>query len=156
MLHQLVDGVTRVVAGHVGVQVMPRALDLVVIGAVGGQEVQPETPTGFGLETDLDLTGVMDRVIIENHVDGLRLRIMVHQFPQQPEQMRKCRDAGSRTRYLIILTLAEGHSPAETARRAQVARSTVYRMADRFRQVGEAGLVDRHEENGDRKLDEEF
>lgn len=72
------------------------------------------------------------------------------------KQMRKCRDADSRTRYLIVVTLAEGHSPTETARRAQVARSTVYRVADRFRQAGEAGLVDRREENGECKLDEEF
>lgn len=72
------------------------------------------------------------------------------------KQMRKCRDADSRTRYLIVVTLAEGHSPAETARRAQVARSTVYRVAERFRQAGEAGLVDRREENGERKLDAEF
>ena len=33
-------------------------------------------------------------------------------------------------------------------------RSTVYEVARRFREQGEAGLVDHREENGERKLDE--
>lgn len=72
------------------------------------------------------------------------------------EGMWNCREARLRTRYLIVLTLADGHSPSETARRVKVARSTVYRVADRFREVGEAGLVDRREENGELKLDEDY
>jgi transposase len=56
---------------------------------------------------------------------------------------------------LIILNLDDGISPTETARRLKVARSTIYRIAERFREAGEAGLVDRREENGDRKLDEQ-
>jgi transposase len=38
----------------------------------------------------------------------------------------------------------------------EVNRSTVYRVAARFREAGEAGLVDRREENGDQKLDEVY
>lgn len=72
------------------------------------------------------------------------------------KQMRKCRDAQLKTRYLIILTLADGRSPAETARITKTCRATVYRAAERFRQAGEAGLVDRREENGTRKLDERY
>jgi len=70
------------------------------------------------------------------------------------EQLRACREAALRTRYLIILNLGDGLSPTETSRRLKVARSTVYRVAARFREAGEAGLVDRREENGQRKLDE--
>jgi transposase len=70
------------------------------------------------------------------------------------EQMRACREAKLKTRYLIILNLDDGIGPSETARRLKVARSTIYRVAARFRESGEAGLVDRREENGDRKLDE--
>ena len=70
--------------------------------------------------------------------------------------VRKCRDAGLRTRYLIVLNLAEGRSPTETAKAFQVSRTTVYRVARRFREGGEAGLVDRREENGQRKLDDDY
>lgn len=72
------------------------------------------------------------------------------------KQMRKCRDAQMKTRYLIILTLADGRSPSETSRVTKTARSTVYRAAERFREAGEAGLVDRREENGECKLDDEY
>ena len=67
---------------------------------------------------------------------------------------RTCRNAAMKTRYLIILNLADGISPTEVSRRLKVARSSVYRTAARFREAGEAGLVDRREENGTRKLDE--
>lgn len=71
-------------------------------------------------------------------------------------QLRKCREAKLRTRYLIILNLLNGRSPTQTARVLQVSRSTVYNVAHRFSEWGEAGLIDRREENGDRKLDEEY
>lgn len=72
------------------------------------------------------------------------------------EKMRKCQDAKMKTGYRIIISLAEEATPAETARWLKVARSTVYRIAKRFRESGEAGLVDRREENGKRKLEEEY
>ena len=72
------------------------------------------------------------------------------------KRVRKCRDAALRTRYLIILNLAEGRSPTETARLLEVSRTNVYHVAGRFRQAGEAGLVDRREENGQHKLDDDY
>ena len=72
------------------------------------------------------------------------------------KKARKCQDARLRTRYLIILNLAEGVSPSATARVLHVARNTVYTVARRFREAGEAGLVDRREENGERKLDQDY
>jgi putative transposase len=71
-------------------------------------------------------------------------------------QMQDCNDAGMKMRYLIVITLAEGSTPTQTAQRLKVARSTVYRVAARFEEFGEAGLVDRREENGDHKLDEDY
>lgn len=59
-------------------------------------------------------------------------------------------------RYQIVLNLADGRSPTETARAVQVARATVYRVAKRFRDDGEPGLVDRREDNGSTKLDDEY
>ena len=70
--------------------------------------------------------------------------------------LKKCRDAKLRVRYLIIVNLMHDRSPAQTASVMQVHRSTVYRVAARFREWGEAGLVDRREDNGSRKVDQEY
>ena len=71
-------------------------------------------------------------------------------------QLRKCRDSKLRTRYLVVINLANGRSAEQTAAAIQVARSSVYRIARRFRVAGEAGLIDRREENGQRKLEEQY
>ena len=70
--------------------------------------------------------------------------------------LRTCDDMKRRTRYLIIVNLMHGRSARETAAILQVGRSTVYDVARRFRESGEAGLVDRREDNGQRKLDERY
>jgi transposase len=70
--------------------------------------------------------------------------------------MRACREAGLRGRYLMIVNLLHGRSPSETARVLSVSPSTVYRVAARFRQWGEVGLLDGREDNGERKLDERY
>jgi transposase len=59
-------------------------------------------------------------------------------------------------RYLIVLNLEDGVSPSETAKRLHVSRNTVYRVARRFRSEGEAGLIDRREGNGKKKLDDDY
>ena len=64
--------------------------------------------------------------------------------------LRQCAEARKRIRYLIILNLLNGRGPTETARVLGVGRSTVYEVARRFREQGEAGLVDHREENGER------
>lgn len=70
------------------------------------------------------------------------------------KHLRQYREAALRLRYLIIVNLMNGRSVVETVDALQVGRSTVYKVAKRFREHGEAGLVDRREENGERKLDE--
>jgi hypothetical protein len=55
-------------------------------------------------------------------------------------QARECGDADLKTRYLIIVNLVDGLSATETAKCLAVHRSTVYRVAQRFRECGEAGL----------------
>ena len=71
-------------------------------------------------------------------------------------QSRQCQDAALKTRYLIIVNLMDGQTVAQTASALQVGRSTVYKVAKRFREHGEAGLVDRREENGRRKMDDDY
>jgi transposase len=71
-------------------------------------------------------------------------------------RMTKCKDGKLKTRYLIVNSLMIGRTVAETAQIMQVARSTVYEVAKRFREQGELGLLDRREDNGEIKLDEAF
>lgn len=84
----------------------------------------------------------MDGIIAEMRFAGKQKLI---------RRMRKCRDAGLKTRYLIIVNLFK-RSPTRTAAALHVARSTVYRVAARFRRFGEWGLLDGREDNGELKL----
>lgn len=70
--------------------------------------------------------------------------------------LRCCRDARLKTRLLIIVNLHGGRSPRDTAVALHVHRDTVYRVARRFREHGEVGLLDRREDNGTPKLGERF
>ena len=72
------------------------------------------------------------------------------------KRLRKIREVKLRTRYLIVINLVRHCTASETAGALSVGRSTVYRVAQRFREAGEAGLMDRREENGNRKRDERY
>ena len=71
-------------------------------------------------------------------------------------KLRETDDAALATRYLIVINLDEGRSPTEIASTLHVSRTTVYRVAWRFCDCGEVGLVDRREDNGKAKVDEEY
>jgi putative transposase len=89
-------------------------------------------------------------------MEGIMPKLRRSEKRRLEKRSRNCRDAKTRVRYLIVLNLAEGQSPTDTAHALRVSRSTVYRIAERFLQWGEVGLVDRREENGQEKLTEEF
>jgi transposase len=69
---------------------------------------------------------------------------------------RQCEDAKLRVRFLILLNLDEGRDVSDTAAALGVHASTVRRVARRYQAQGVAGLIDRREENGHRKVDEDF
>jgi len=72
-------------------------------------------------------------------------------------RLQRCtREAAMRTRCDIVLDADAGFSKAEIARRRRVARSTVYRVLERFAAFGLAGLYDWRRENGRCKIDEAF
>lgn len=89
-------------------------------------------------------------------MDGIIPRMPYAVKRRLRRRTRRTRDAALRTRYLIVVCLAEGRSPTDTARALSVSRSTVYRVAARYRQQGEMGLVDRREDNGEVKCDETY
>jgi transposase len=69
------------------------------------------------------------------------------------KQLRRCRNAGVRVRYLIILNLCHDRSARQTAAVLGLHNTTVYRVAGRFRQHGEWALWDAREDNGETKLE---
>ena len=73
-------------------------------------------------------------------------RIVLH--PRTREKLkrkaRRCKDADTRVRYLIVLRSDEGYSAA-----LGCCGATVSRTPDRYESAGgEAGLIDRREDNG--------
>jgi len=72
------------------------------------------------------------------------------------KQLRRCRNAGVRIRYLIVINLLNGRSAYQTAEVLGVHNTTVYRVARRFLTHGAWSLWDAREDNGETKLDEHF
>ena len=64
----------------------------------------------------------------------------------------RCRDALLHRRYLIVLHRAEGWSYLQIARALRCSTSTVAFVVRRFLEAEEAGLIDRREDNGRRKM----
>ena len=70
--------------------------------------------------------------------------------------VNKIKDAELKTRYLIILHTAEGHSRREIAKMLLCSASTVDRVRRRFREEAEQGLIDRRGDNGPAKINEDY
>jgi len=70
------------------------------------------------------------------------------------KRFQKCRIAAVRVRYLIIFNLWNGRGARLIETILAVHNTTVYRLAKRFREHGEACLWDGREDNGAEKLSE--
>lgn len=70
--------------------------------------------------------------------------------------LRRCRSAPVRLRYLVVINLINGRGAYETAAVLGFHNTAVYRVAKRFREQGEWGLLDGREDNGNLKLDERY
>lgn len=88
------------------------------------------------------------------------MAIVLHLRYSVKERLRKnlsrCRNAQLRLRYLMILNVVSGRSARTTAEVLKVHNTTVYRVVERFRRYGEAGLIDGRSDNGTAKLDEDY
>jgi transposase len=77
-------------------------------------------------------------------------RIVLH--PQTAAKLqrdaRRCRDAETRIRYRIVLLSDQGFSGRKIARALGCSASTVSRTLSRWEVYGQAGLIDRREDNG--------
>ncbi len=83
-----------------------------------------------------------------------RVRFSVKQ--KLGRHFRRCRNAGVRIRYLMLINLLKGRSARQTGEILGVHNTTVYRVAGRFKAHGEWGLWDAREDNGATKLNEAF
>jgi transposase len=72
------------------------------------------------------------------------------------KNLRQCRHADVRLRYLIVINVLSGRSAPATAAVLRVHKTTVYRVVERFRAYGEAGLADGRADNGTDKLSEAY
>jgi transposase len=74
------------------------------------------------------------------------------------KRFQKCRDATVRIRYLIVFNLWNGRGAREIQAilGSGAHNTTVYRVARRFRECGEASLWDGQENNGAEKLSEAY
>ncbi len=68
----------------------------------------------------------------------------------------RAKDAGMRCRCKLILALVQGKTPTMIAQGGLCAKSQVYRIAERFIESGLSGLADRREDNGQRKMTEDY
>lgn len=89
-------------------------------------------------------------------MDGILPKLRWIDKERLVKRVRSCRDARLKGHYLIIVNLINGRSASETAEALSIDESTVYRVAGRFREQGEVGLLDRREDNGEVKLDERY
>lgn len=89
-------------------------------------------------------------------MDGIVPKMRRPEKRRLKKRTRKIADGQMKTRYLIVINLAEGRGATDTASALGVSRSTVYRVARRYRACGEAGLIDRREDNGPKKLSVEY
>ena len=89
-------------------------------------------------------------------MDGILPRISRPEKRRLKKRIRNIADGPMKTRYLIVINLAEGRGATDTASALNVSRSTVYRVAERYRESGESGLIDRREDNGSRKLNDDY
>jgi transposase len=69
-------------------------------------------------------------------------------------QAKRCKDADARIRYRIVLLASEQWSGKRIAKALGCSAATVSRTLDRWEQYGQAGLIDRREDNGQIKADD--
>jgi putative transposase len=89
-------------------------------------------------------------------MEGILPELRWHDKERLLKELRCCGDVKQRTRLLVIVNLVHGRSPAVAAAVLQVHRSTIYRIAERYREQGVVGLSDGRCLNGRRKVTDKY
>lgn len=88
--------------------------------------------------------------------DTRSIRLSTRERRKLQDACRKSTDPGWRTRATIILHTDGGRSDSWIAAALRCSRRLVSTVRKRWREEGVAGLLDRREDNGDRKATEEY
>src|SRR6266478_9085179 len=83
--HQFRHCATRVIAGHVVVQILPNALDFVVIGAVGREEVQFDAGPRLR-QCELSPHATMNLVVVQYNMNALSLWVVIQELPEHCDE----------------------------------------------------------------------
>lgn len=89
-------------------------------------------------------------------MDGIIASLTSGEHRKLRKLLQNCSDAKLKVRYLVLYNLNNNVSPTEISRILVVSRSTVYRVAERYQEKGLDGLHDLREQNGNRKLTDEY
>jgi hypothetical protein len=105
-VEELIEGLAAMVAGDVGVEVLPDALDAVGVRAIGRQKVQHDM-TAEGVEGFTGETGGVDAVVVYDEVHAARVSVTAE---EQHEQLAEERGvlaggAGGTRRLLTFVSL---------------------------------------------------
>lgn len=121
-LKQLRHGLAAVVTCDIGMQVLPEALDAIVVGAIGRQEMQDDSAAELGDVALRDVARV-DDVVVEDDVDVLRSRVVEQELVEQaaeeqavlslavdPGELSSGRIEGASDIVLLILAGRDDHA----------------------------------------------
>ena len=87
---------------------------------------------------------------------GIQVRLHRRERRSLEHTLRKTRDAGLARRCQIVLLRNKGWSYRLIVQTVGVVVGTVRRVLQRYKEYGQAGLIDRREDNGPTKVDERF
>ena len=94
--------------------------------------------------------------MIQAKVIGTWQKLSGRQRKELRRLAMRAKDAVMRCRCKVVLALVQGKTPTMIAQGGLGAKSQVYRVAERFIEHGLAGLADRREDNGERKITQDY
>src|ERR1700737_2061619 len=74
------------IAGDVSMEILPHAFNLVVVGAIRGQEMQFDLARQVSFQGSKDNIALMNAIVVTNQVQAARLRILATQTVQQVQK----------------------------------------------------------------------
>lgn len=87
---------------------------------------------------------------------GIKITLPWQQRLRLEKRSKKLRNVRERVRLQIVLLRASGWSYRSIAESQRCSTSTVCRTLQRWQELGEAGLVDQRQDNGNPKVDDDF
>src|SRR5579872_5761500 len=110
-VEQVHQGLAAMIAGDVGMQVLPNALDAVRVRAIGRQEMEYDAATESG-EGLAGSSRLVDAVVVDDQVDAVGVSVPARDQPEQLTEQR-CILAGRAGRVQVPGAHVEGSGQVE-------------------------------------------